>query len=587
MWTAALSGLLGFATGFWCLPSWQVAVETAQVIAGLVRYPADNPFYIYHVKLWTILHQVLALLLRAGVSEVALSQALSGVVGMISLQALALLIYAFSRDAVYSAAAAFVVFLSGAAQFSGTYPIDLMGTSHTYGAIGLSAMVLTFAAFGAGAYRTGGLLLGVMPAIHPSLGIWSGVIGLLCLFPDPRRIWREIRPSVPWFAAGAAITLASFAAYLWAARGVTPVPRQVADRYVDAFISFWDGHRRMPDLQHPGIYLNNPAVRLTTAAVPVAFVWLRMARTLPRSAELAVRFVLASASLSAGFVAIGFTTGGWLPRPIQILMPMRLLNIAGMAFVPMMFGVLGAWRRRRAWIDGAVLALMAALLLADKSRVLGLPAFARFPRGWSAFTIVLIAMIAFTAYAFVDLRRRPDGSPRLSGGMPSVLSATRTAAVIALIAYWIPLSIVSGPRPLIYRDRTHDPVFGAAAAAGGILATGDGLHLIQLRTRRPVLIDGGGLDGLMYSVDGAPAMDRILRQVYGVDLVHPSSDDGRGTGSMPAGTNLAAWQGFSRARWSQIRRDFGVTQVMTPAAWAIDLPLVVETQDLRLYEIPQ
>ena len=70
-------------------PDWQVAVETAQVVGGLVPYPPDNVFYIYHTRLWTVLHQLLALGLRAGVSEITLSLIVSGVQGMLTFQALA------------------------------------------------------------------------------------------------------------------------------------------------------------------------------------------------------------------------------------------------------------------------------------------------------------------------------------------------------------------------------------------------------------------------------------------------------------------------------------------------------------------
>src|ERR1700687_2410800 len=109
----ALSGILGFWIGITCFPTWQVAVESAQVIAGLVSYPADNPFYIYHLKLWTALHEILAVLLRAGLSEITLSEIVSGVLGMVSLQALSMFVFAFSRDVVSAVGTAFVIFLSG------------------------------------------------------------------------------------------------------------------------------------------------------------------------------------------------------------------------------------------------------------------------------------------------------------------------------------------------------------------------------------------------------------------------------------------------------------------------------------------
>jgi hypothetical protein len=52
--TLAVSGLLGYFVGSRGFPEWQVPVETAQVLAGIVRYPPDNPFLIYHLKLWTV-----------------------------------------------------------------------------------------------------------------------------------------------------------------------------------------------------------------------------------------------------------------------------------------------------------------------------------------------------------------------------------------------------------------------------------------------------------------------------------------------------------------------------------------------------
>ena len=88
--TLALAGLMGYYLGSRGFPEWQVPVETAQVIAGIVRYPANNPFLIYHLKLWTVLHQICAALLAVGVSEIRLSVMLSGVTGMLSFQALAM-----------------------------------------------------------------------------------------------------------------------------------------------------------------------------------------------------------------------------------------------------------------------------------------------------------------------------------------------------------------------------------------------------------------------------------------------------------------------------------------------------------------
>ena len=93
------SGALGFHLGYARFPDWQVPVESAQVLAGLVTYPEETPFYVHHMKLWTVLHQVCAVFLRAGVSEIGLSRVVSGLLGMLSLQALAMFTFAFSGRA--------------------------------------------------------------------------------------------------------------------------------------------------------------------------------------------------------------------------------------------------------------------------------------------------------------------------------------------------------------------------------------------------------------------------------------------------------------------------------------------------------
>src|SRR5262245_20451114 len=166
------SGIGGFHAGMVTFPEWQVAVETAQVVAGIVHYPPDNPFYLYHLELWTILHQIGALLLRAGISEIALSKMMSGLLGMISFQAIAMIVYALSRDALLAAGAPFLIAFTRAAEYGVNYPIYLMGTPHTYGVIGLSLIALIAGLAGAGWYRTAGFLLGLAPAVHPSVGAW-------------------------------------------------------------------------------------------------------------------------------------------------------------------------------------------------------------------------------------------------------------------------------------------------------------------------------------------------------------------------------------------------------------------------------
>jgi hypothetical protein len=125
-----------------------------------------------------------------------------------------------------------------------------------------------------------------------------------------------------------------------------------------------------------------------------------------------------------------------------------------------------------------------------------------------------------------------------------------------------------------------------AAETQGLVATGGSLHLIQLQSRRPVLLDGGGLDGLPYAPESGPEMRRVLADVYGLDLMNPP-EEARHSGVVPDDFNKEVWAGYSRERWRQIRRTHNVTQVVTRTDWTLDLPLVTENGDLRLYRIPE
>jgi hypothetical protein len=157
--------------------------------------------------------------------------------------------------------------------------------------------------------------------------------------------------------------------------------------------------------------------------------------------------------------------------------------------------------------------------------------------------------------------------------------------VFAAVLTW---SLSNRP-PGLYLDRTNDPFFAAVARERrGFVITGGAFQLLQLSTRRPVLIDSGGLDALPYVIATGPRVAEILRDVYGIDFFNPPTE-ARGSGVVPAGFNKAVWEGYSRSRWQDIGRRFDVTQVVTSADWNLDLPLTAESQyfRLRLYEIPQ
>jgi hypothetical protein len=112
-----------------------------------------------------------------------------------------------------------------------------------------------------------------------------------------------------------------------------------------------------------------------------------------------------------------------------------------------------------------------------------------------------------------------------------------------------------------------------------LLLTSGTMQLIQLWTRRPVLLDAGALDEMAYVPQAAPQVDRILRAVYGIDTSRlPDSFD--------AHTARALWEERTVAEWQRIGHQFGVTDVLTYEGWALKLPVVARSSGFTLYGIP-
>jgi hypothetical protein len=211
----------------------------------------------------------------------------------------------------------------------------------------------------------------------------------------------------------------------------------------------------------------------------------------------------------------------------------------------------------------------------------------------TAVSIGLVAGAAFEKWYARDhgpanrLRQGYGGPPKLYAKAEAGhhMGTIQTASLIVLIVVTLLTLGFSQSRSLIYRDRTNDVFFGQVAAGQGLLLTAGDLHLIQLKTRRPVLLDGGGLDGVMYSLEAGPEMARILREVYGIDLLNPP-EEARGAGRIPPLANQKTWEAYPLEKWQEIKRRDGVTQVLTFPDWSLNLPLAAQSRRFLLYQIP-
>jgi len=576
IWVLLLSGILGFRVGMIGFPDWQVAVETAQVLAGLVDYPPDNVFYIYHTKLWTSLHHVLALGLLAGVKEITLSLVVSGILGMLTFQALAMFVYALSRDVLLSVGAAALIFLTRSTDYGVVYPIFLLGTEHTYGVVGLSLCVLVVGLLGAGWYRTGAMLAGIAPCIHPSLGVWTGGIVALAILSDFRWLRGELRPALPWFLAGCGVTLASLLIQLTLVYHSPEGMARLSPQDLSSFVRLWDGHRSAVNVRHAGVLLN-------FASLALSLVWLEFFATdLPRPSQFLLRISAAGALVALALIPLSWISPDRLPTALLVLMPGRYLNFAAMTFAAMLIGLAGS--RRDIWSRAVLLFVTCGLLAGDRSMM------------WESLDVGRVLQSGVGRV--LQFKTRPTYVMGVAAFLAIAAAASRkwghrhygTTAYAATIAVLVTVVLMtlhqeqpqSGAH---FSDRTNDVFFADVAARPGVLVVAGDLHLVQLRTRRPVLVDSGALDTVMYSLETGAAMQRILRDVYSLDLLHPPPD-AVGSGRIPPLAHRAAWESYPPEKWRDIRRTFGVTQVLAYADWSLNLPVVAQSRRLLLYDIP-
>lgn len=551
------AGVLGAAVALTVPIPWPDALEPAQVLAGVVHYPPDAPVYLYSTTTWTMLHQAAGLLLAVGITERQLAMIVTTVSGILSFQALALTVWTFAEQRAIAIAAPLFIYFTNATNASVTYPVALIGSPATYGMIGINALLLTLALIAAGRYRSGAWLLGLLPCIHPTIGGWAWIVVSVALalarhdkstITDARRAWR-------WFFAGATLAVLSAVAHFARYPFVTMAPGQQA-HYLRVFVTFWDSHSHLYGGE-----------RLVAAACLAGFylLLLRDAQSgLTAGARFMCRCILLGALLGSAWWMVGFIQPVDTLRLTRSLMPSRLINLPIMTGMAIVVGLLA--RERARWAAATLFAL--AAVVCDS--------------GVTQFTL---AALGAAIGVWTVARWRGVSSPFWSG---SAVRAWHTAAIL-LMCVPAPILIArsiaeraDGP-PLT--DRTNNAFLGAIAARPGMLLTAANLHLLQAVTRRPVLVDGGGIDALGYVPQMGPRLEIILRDVYGISLIAPGFSEPQG--ELPPDTGRALWAQRTPSEWAAIANTYHVTDVLTPDDWDLHLPLITHGEGLRLYTIPQ
>jgi hypothetical protein len=621
----AASATLGFVVGL-LFPAWHVAIEPAQVIAGIVEYPSANPFGLYETRLWTGWHQILAPLLAAGVPERVLTFLLSGLVAAISFSALTAFAYGLGADAELAIATPFVLGVLNPTSWEFWYPIILLGHGHTYGMAGLAWLVLACGVLATERWAVAALLIGIAPAVHASLGAWLGLLALVCGLAR----WREVRPHLAAIvrggAFGASITALSLATHLLCQPASVAADPAVASRYLDGFVRLWDAHRVPGDVTGFGGLV-------VCIGLIVAVAMLRCARQQIGAATALVLNIYVSCGVLGIALALvqRLVPPEQIPNTLLIAMPARLLNLPALAFVPLLIGVLGRYRSdvlARALLFVLVAAAALRPLFADLA-LYGLPIVGvattlvidRHADRPGAIRIAVIGMLAFAGLRATQLlvpiawRDAPSFAAMLTAATLGVgASMARTRAIstdgsLARLArrfaeqpllLQLPLRVALVATLLItvntasrgfdvrssrLRDYTSDRALAAASRGHGLLLVAPHISTPQLITRRPVALDPGALDMLPYALAGGPEFERTLRIGYGVEFFAPPPQ-ALHTAVLSGEVVKPIWEQRGGAEWREVATSLGVTDVLVPTKWKLSgVPEVERSAAYALYHV--
>jgi hypothetical protein len=539
-WALLVSAGLGLLDGALRYPQWQDVIEPGQVLAHLVSYPADAPVYVYSMDVRTVLHQLVALALWAGIPEQVLTVAATSAMGALSYTALSAVCLACGGHRVLAALLPAVMMHAGVTALPLPYPA-LIIASPTYGIVGHMGLLLAAASIAVGRDRTAGVIVGVFPCVHPGMALWTWTLVALLTVIGGAAARRRLLDAVPAVLCGLAVAMVS----LLHLQFLHPVHGSAGDTMdlAHAARANWDPHRRPIDWLQTGPLVAALVSVLAVIAGPVRGVGSCTSAALVPL--LLPGFVLAAALLPRVPLEL-----------VQVAMPQRLLSLVILAAAPVLCGLgtrptMPAAARVSAWIWAAAVAAReargeltpstagAALVLLAVSLALA----ARWPRAWWPVP------------------------PRLTG----LLLTGAQGTVMALVTLTT-LTTARQPEPMMSMLAPPARAIATLAEREGLLLTAGSMHLIQAQTRRPILLDGDALSGLTYAPEPAVTTERILNAIYGLSLRLPTTS---ATGEMPADAARTLWESRSSAEWLTLAESFQFTDILTPSDWQLQVPLVV------------
>jgi len=572
------SGSIGFILG-WCNATWQDSVETGQVIAGLVLFPPFAPSFLYHQHAYSFINQFTALLLILFKSEILVSKILSALLGMLSFQALATIIFALNRNMLLSFLGCLFIYFFRLWGDGVVYPIELLGSPHTYGVAALSFIVLTCGLIGCGSFRLGLFCLGAAVSVHVTLGLFLLGVMFLTFFFQYKSVKDVLKEYYRFLFLGFAFSAASIGVHYYWMHLFPALPDKDAGNYMQSYITYWDFHRQKFYWNYATGHWQflKPGVILCLWSMAVAAMGIRM------FAQDKSRRFLFWAVFVAGVLSLLSAALTHLPPigPIRMLllgMPGRLINFNIFVCTALFFGILTSEPLQKHKTNFLVYLLFLFTTFIPRPMI-KMACLFLLSIVWFSLSLVKGEMASFRGKILAWL----GAHDLLWKQTKTVLYATVLCAAITLLLVLQPTRRITISPPL--QDRTNNATWGAISKRAKLLLVSTDFWLVPVLTRIPILIDPAALDAIPM-VPESNRWNDVLKKVYGVDLTVPPPIPFRNQGVVASERYKGLWEKRSVAEWQSLKKEYGVSHVLTKRDWRLSLPLAFEAKHISLYSIP-
>ena len=570
---AALCGFFISAVG--CF-HWQTVVDSGQVVAGLVHLPKDNPGYLYHVNVYSLLIQISALLFRLGLSEKVISFIFSGLEMMLSFAALSACVLALSRKPLLSLVSPFMSLYLGAYQYGHDYAVFILSGFPTYGIVGLALLFLCFCLFALGERKIAAFLLGILPAIHLTLGLFGWLIIGTTLLLESRRFRQQIPQIFKFFLIGASLFALSYCFHRFFTQYLPDFPHYLSN-LISKYYSLY--MRNVSETKIPSDFLSEPFF-VALSSVALSLVWLLFfKKDLSEAACFILYAFIFCFIIGLIYSVMFYFFQDLLPTWVMVVLPNRLMNINSLGYFPLILGLLGLYSDYLPFLIILLFFLLQIpLLLLWK----GAAGVGHCPT--EAFYFMTLASIALilTRIIFKKVLSRGKTINQHIRLLMCRISSLVIISMLLSLAYAYKTRYAKG----ILLERSEQSFFSSVGRRPGLLLTAPTLGLIQIRTRRPVLLDMDSLDMARYVKEVGPGMNEILKKIYGFgDFFIPVSDDDY---DKSIENTKVIWKNRTLNEWRKIREEFSVTDIIVPGDWELNLPEVMQspTKEYKLYHIP-